>query len=80
MDNEMTLTFLARSENEGLARLAVTSFMAQLDPTIEALWRCWQIYNGCSCSVFKLCIAPILVFTRHQRGAIARQARVYWLQ
>jgi hypothetical protein len=34
MDNEMTLTFLARSENEGLARIAVTSFMAQLDPTI----------------------------------------------
>ncbi len=37
MDNEMTLTFLAISENEGLARIAVTGFIAQLDPTIDEL-------------------------------------------
>lgn len=37
MDNEMTLTFLAISENEGLARVAVTGFIAQLDPTIDEL-------------------------------------------
>ncbi|MCT6814974.1 MAG: anti-sigma F factor, partial [Lysinibacillus fusiformis] len=29
MDNEMTLTFLALSENEALARVAVTGFIAQ---------------------------------------------------
>lgn len=37
MDNEMTLSFLALSENESLARIAVTSFVAQLDPTIDEL-------------------------------------------
>jgi stage II sporulation protein AB (anti-sigma F factor) len=45
MDNEMKLTFLARSENEGLARIAVTSFMAQLDPTIEELSECKTIVS-----------------------------------
>jgi len=33
----MTLTFLALSENEALARIAVTGFIAQLDPTIDEL-------------------------------------------
>ncbi|ETT81225.1 anti-sigma F factor [Viridibacillus sp. FSL R5-0477] len=37
MDNEMTLSFLAVSENEALARMAMTSFMTVLDPTIEEL-------------------------------------------
>ncbi|TKI61936.1 anti-sigma F factor [Lysinibacillus mangiferihumi] len=37
MDNEMTLTFLAISENEALARVAITGFIAQLDPTIDEL-------------------------------------------
>ncbi|MEK4228903.1 anti-sigma F factor [Solibacillus sp. FSL H8-0538] len=45
MDNEMTLTFLARSENEGLARMAVTSFVAQLDPTIDELSECKTIIS-----------------------------------
>lgn len=37
MDNEMTLSFLAISDNEALARIAITSFLAVLDPTIEEL-------------------------------------------
>lgn len=37
MDNEMTLSFLAVSENERLARMVITSFIAELDPTIEEL-------------------------------------------
>lgn len=41
----MTLTFLARSENESLARIAVTSFMAQLDPTVEELSECKTIVS-----------------------------------
>lgn len=45
MDNEMTLTFLARSENEGLARIAVTSFIAHLDPTINELAECKTIVS-----------------------------------
>jgi stage II sporulation protein AB (anti-sigma F factor) len=45
MDNEMTLTFLARSENEGLARLAITSFIAVLDPTIHELAECKTIVS-----------------------------------
>ncbi|MCM3388986.1 anti-sigma F factor [Ureibacillus chungkukjangi] len=37
MDNEMTLSFVAVSDNESLARMAITSFVAQLDPTIDEL-------------------------------------------
>lgn len=37
MDNEMTLSFLAISDNEALARIAITSFLSVLDPTIEEL-------------------------------------------
>lgn len=45
MDNEMTLTFLARSENESLARLAMTCFIASLDPTIHELAECKTIVS-----------------------------------
>lgn len=41
----MTLSFLARSENEALARIAVTSFIAQLDPTIDELAECKTIVS-----------------------------------
>ncbi|MFF2090172.1 anti-sigma F factor [Paenibacillus sp. NPDC058174] len=33
----MTLTFSARSENEAFARVAIASFVSQLDPTLEEL-------------------------------------------
>ena len=33
--NEMEICFDSRSENEGFARVAVASFMTQLNPTIE---------------------------------------------
>ncbi len=33
----MTLSFLAISDNEALARIAITSFLSVLDPTIEEL-------------------------------------------
>lgn len=36
-DNEITLSFIAVSENERLARMVMTSFIADLDPTIDAL-------------------------------------------
>ena len=35
--NECRMTLLSRSSNEGFARVAVSSFIAQLDPTIEEL-------------------------------------------
>lgn len=41
----MTVTFLARSENEALARLAITSFIASLDPTIHELAECKTIVS-----------------------------------
>lgn len=37
MENEMELLFDAVSENEGLARIAVASFVATLNPTLEEL-------------------------------------------
>jgi len=36
-ENEMKLEFLSKSNNEAFARIAVASFVAQLDPTIEEL-------------------------------------------
>ena len=32
--NEMKLEFISKSSNEGFARIAVASFIAQLDPTV----------------------------------------------
>lgn len=37
MNNEMSLSFLAIEENEALARMAMTCFIAPLDPTIEEI-------------------------------------------
>ena len=36
-DNVMKVEFLSKSNNEGFARVAVASFVSQLDPTIEEL-------------------------------------------
>lgn len=35
--NEMTLTFKAKSENEGFARSAVAAFCVQLNPTLDEI-------------------------------------------
>ena len=37
MENYLNLTFPSKSANEGLARAVVSSFAAQLDPTLEEL-------------------------------------------
>ncbi|KXH82061.1 anti-sigma F factor [Sporosarcina sp. HYO08] len=37
MNNEMTLSFVAKEENEALARMAMTCFITPLDPTIEEI-------------------------------------------
>ncbi|WP_368652000.1 anti-sigma F factor [Ornithinibacillus sp. 4-3] len=37
MNNKMTLTFTSISENESFARVAVGSFIAKLDPTMDEL-------------------------------------------
>ena len=36
-DNEMKLEFISNPNNEALARIAVASFVASLDPTIEEI-------------------------------------------
>ena len=36
-NNEMTLTFHARSVNEGFARMAIAVFIAELDPTLDEI-------------------------------------------
>jgi len=36
-DNMMRVEFLSKSENESFARVAVASFVSQLDPTVEEL-------------------------------------------
>ena len=35
--NKFTLTMLSRSSNESFARVAVSAFVTQLDPTIEEM-------------------------------------------
>ena len=35
--NEMSMTFLSRSANEGFARASLAAFAAQLDPTLDEL-------------------------------------------
>ncbi len=35
--NKFTMTLLSRSSNESFARVAVTAFVAQLDPTLEEI-------------------------------------------
>lgn len=36
-ENEMKIEFLSKSNNEAFARIAVASFVAQLDPTLEEI-------------------------------------------
>ena len=36
-ENKMQISFISRSSNEGFARIAVSGFLAQLDPTVDAL-------------------------------------------
>lgn len=63
--NEMELRFDSRSANEGFARVAVASFMTQLNPTVEevadvktavseAVTNC--IIHGYDSSVEKICV------------------------
>lgn len=35
LDNKMKIEFLSKSQNESFARVAVSAFISQLDPTIE---------------------------------------------
>ncbi|WP_368262775.1 anti-sigma F factor [Clostridium disporicum] len=37
LDNKVCIEFVSRSENEGFARVAVSAFVSQLDPTIDEL-------------------------------------------
>lgn len=36
-DNKISIEFMSKSENEGFARVAVSAFISQLDPTVEEL-------------------------------------------
>ncbi len=36
-NNQMRISFLSRSANEGFARIAVAAFASQLDPTVEEI-------------------------------------------
>ena len=37
MDNNMSIIFDAKSQNEGLARIAIAAFVTELDPTVEEI-------------------------------------------
>lgn len=37
VENNMTMEFDAKSQNEGLARIAVAAFLTEIDPTVEEL-------------------------------------------
>ena len=36
-NNQMRISFISRSANEGVARIAVAAFASQLDPTVEEI-------------------------------------------
>ena len=42
--NEANINFLSRSSNESYARMATAGFFAQLDPTVEDVYK-RQCYN-----------------------------------
>ncbi len=37
MENNMSIVFDAKSQNEGLARMVVAAFLTELDPTVEEM-------------------------------------------
>lgn len=37
MENNMSITFDAKSQNESLARMVVAAFLTEVDPTIEEI-------------------------------------------
>ena len=37
LDNKISIEFQSLSQNEGFARVAVSAFIAQLDPTIDEM-------------------------------------------
>lgn len=37
MENNMSIVFDAKSQNEGLARIVVSAFLTELDPTVEEM-------------------------------------------
>lgn len=37
MENNMSIVFDAKSQNEGLARMVVSAFLTELDPTVEEM-------------------------------------------
>lgn len=37
VDNKVSIELMSKSQNEGFARVAVASFVSQLDPTVEEL-------------------------------------------
>lgn len=36
MENNMSMVFDAKSENEGLARMVISAFITELDPTMKS--------------------------------------------
>ena len=36
-DNKVKIEFVSKSQNEGFARVAVSAFVSQLDPTLDEL-------------------------------------------
>ena len=68
--NEMKLTFESRSANEGFARVAVSAFVAQLDPTVEEI-------SDIKTAVSEAVTNSIVHGYRDQIGRVYISARIY---
>ena len=68
--NEMRLTLQSRSSNESFARVAVASFVSQLDPTIEEL-------NDIKTAVSEAVTNAIIHGYRDRIGSVGISVRIY---
>ncbi|MBC3517080.1 anti-sigma F factor [Neobittarella massiliensis] len=68
--NEMKLTFESRSANEGFARVAVSAFVAQLDPTVEEI-------SDIKTAVSEAVTNSIVHGYKDQIGRVYISARIY---
>ena len=68
--NEMKLTFESRSANEGFARVAVSAFVAELDPTVEEI-------SDIKTAVSEAVTNSIVHGYKDQIGRVYISARIY---
>ena len=75
VQNEMKLSFLSNSVNEGFARTAVAAFFTQLDPTLDELTdlktAVSEAVTNCIVHAYRDAIGPVQIVARVLEGNTA---------